>query len=330
MKFDALFLQCLWSLNVPRERFNSGLFVFDCFSVASNERPPASRSHESSENPSNTRVEFKKKNQFNMTKWQYWIIWAILSLSLPNLSNARSGGAPLEACETMIPGHQGTSPKLISSALHQVSIAKGLEPGSFVVTLHSDANVPFKGFFIQARNVANNGSKAIGTWDISNLSGVARTANCSGLPNSAVTHVDNQLKTSVTFTWQSPKKFTGRVVFEATVVQDFHNYWTGIRSSELPLLAGISQSGFLDNEEPASPKAMAVNLETTSKAFPKQLPNPVEPAQANKTETEKIKDPKTMEQIGLNFTEKPIQSHGYIEFPGLGTILLGICIVFVV
>ncbi|TRY68429.1 hypothetical protein TCAL_07482 [Tigriopus californicus] len=249
-----------------------------------------------------------------MTKWQCWVIWSILSLLQAHPSQARSDGAPLEACDTMIPGHQDTSPKPGQSALHEVSIAKGLEPGAFIISLHSAANVPFKGFFIQARNVAKNNSEAIGTWDISNLSGVARTANCSGQPNSAVTHVDNQLKTSVTFTWQSPRKYTGRVVFEATVVQDFHNYWTGIRSSELPLLAGISQSGFLDIKEPTAPKAMAVNVETTAPTPINRLPGPVESAQTKNNNTKPLNhhDPKTMEQIGLNVTEKHFQSGGKV------------------
>lgn len=163
---------------------------------------------------------------------------------------AHKDGAPLKACMEMTPGHTGTSPQPLETAIHKLMIApapqiKSVKKDSIVVTLNG-AKGAFKGFFIQARSLTSGDVNPVGVWDVSAASGLAKGVDCGDNKDSAVTHIDNTLKPSVSLFWTPPEKFSGKVVFVATVVQEYKTYWVGIQSEGLTLpqnsKSGISNS----------------------------------------------------------------------------------------
>lgn len=167
----------------------------------------------------------------------------ILSMSLILVTRAKKDGAPLDACMLMTPGHPGTKPQNLSTAVHQIQfrLAPGSNSKKFTVNLGSKTNAAFKGFFIQARSPTTGNSNPVGTWDVSESGGLAKGVSCSSIMNSAATHVDNSAKVLVSLIWNPPQpqangqQFVDKVVFVATVVQDFKTYWVGIQSEGLTL-----------------------------------------------------------------------------------------------
>jgi hypothetical protein len=92
---------------------------------------------------------------------------------------AHKDGAPTSACLTMTPGHTGTAPKPLDSAIHrlEVSPASGAGAGdnsssSYVLTLSAKSvggdvggenSHAFKGFFLQARSTTSGDANPVGT-----------------------------------------------------------------------------------------------------------------------------------------------------------------------
>lgn len=64
-----------------------------------------------------------------------------------------------------------------------------------------------------------------GAWEVSGAAGLAKGVDCGGVKNSAVTHVSPAAKPQVTLLWTPPRDFSGKVVFVATVVEEFKTYW---------------------------------------------------------------------------------------------------------
>ncbi|KAF2894391.1 hypothetical protein ILUMI_11782 [Ignelater luminosus] len=78
----------------------------------------------------------------------------------------------------------------------------------------------FKGFFIQARDVASDGW--LGEW--------IETPNTKKHPEcSAITHADPEEKQQATLIWQAPKNTPGgQVYFTGTVLKEYSKFWSNI------------------------------------------------------------------------------------------------------
>ncbi len=96
-----------------------------------------------------------------------------LLLSLRVGAHAHKDGAPVSACLTMAPGHQGTTPQDLSNARHKIEFARAPSATSAVTNTSSSSSSSangrkvwlvtlgpkvagaldsgFKGFFVQAR-----------------------------------------------------------------------------------------------------------------------------------------------------------------------------------
>ncbi|XP_046358005.1 putative ferric-chelate reductase 1 [Haliotis rufescens] len=142
-----------------------------------------------------------------------------------------SFGAVEMACPSMFPlGHHGTAPQTVSSPfIIKVSDTSYYEKKKITVTLESRCNHMFKGFLIQARRAdpRYDQTEFIGTFTpVMMTQGV-----CGPSGNSALTHSNNQTKTSLDFVWQAPAGLNDHIVFRATFVESYSTIWVNVTSS---------------------------------------------------------------------------------------------------
>ncbi len=64
-------------------------------------------------------------------------------------------------------------------------------------------------------------------WDPNSMPGVARGVSCGEGDNTAMTHVINDEKSTVTLRWRPTDPSLGKVVFVASVVKKFDTFWVG-------------------------------------------------------------------------------------------------------
>merc|ERR1712110_703063 len=105
------------------------------------------------------------------------------------------------------------------------------------------------GFLLRAEDVDAKRNEfgswsAVGTWYIpyQNISETTPTSaqylHCGGAPQSAVTHAGANSGTFViSFQWRPPADLEGRVRIQATVVEDYRTYWTGILAPFVTVVA---------------------------------------------------------------------------------------------
>ncbi|XP_078402195.1 putative defense protein 3 [Cetorhinus maximus] len=150
-------------------------------------------------------------------------------------------GAPLGACEGMVPRHQGTTPQPGPSP-HSI---RAQISGSNVRVYINGPN--YKGILLEARYPSNN--IAVGTW--ATPPDNTKTISCFSRVDSAITHSNTADKSNTTiYTWIPPslENCTKKaVVFLATVAQRREIYWLNLTSEKINIRCSgsmTSLSGF--------------------------------------------------------------------------------------
>ncbi|XP_076441393.1 uncharacterized protein LOC143280577 [Babylonia areolata] len=143
-------------------------------------------------------------------------------------TEAYSAGTPDSACSSMMPGH-GPSRKLFDNPFPIITASSAtyspLQQIFLVIEPMADAQI--KGFFMQARPANDTDSDIrIGTFVPDEES---KTACNSG----AVTHRRAAERYSILIKWRAPPVPSGDIVFRATVVNTFSDYYTDIYSNRL-------------------------------------------------------------------------------------------------
>jgi hypothetical protein len=138
-----------------------------------------------------------------------FLISAILHLKV----DAWPFGAPLEACDNMIPGHDPFQPQIGEPPVDIVVSKWAMFPNEKItITIRSNFSVAptfqFRGFLVQARPLSEN--TPIGRF--SPAAGV-NPINCFGMIQSAVTHTDAADKNEIVFEWEAPD-ISDPLVFE--------------------------------------------------------------------------------------------------------------------
>ncbi|CAL1543833.1 unnamed protein product [Lymnaea stagnalis] len=156
-----------------------------------------------------------------MAAFRYAITW-LVCFGLAQLAQGYSGGPPDTACNTMVPSHG--VPAQNSQAPYKVTQSKTTAVPGELIEVTLSGNVPFKGFFIRARQ----GSNFIeGTYQFPNIA----QNKCNG---QAVSHNSPNPKDSVKVTWTAPANIaSGAIQFVATVVQEKQIFWVMIPSSDV-------------------------------------------------------------------------------------------------
>ncbi|XP_072173931.1 uncharacterized protein [Diadema setosum] len=142
-------------------------------------------------------------------------------------------GAPLEACQDMVPSHGGSPQEDLNRLGVNIttSVLINTQGATLVqVWLEGTENNLFRGFFIQARQVGEDGPVGRFLRIPSGQVGVA----CGGDSDSAVTHSDASLKLGAAFVWRTSKKEDAKdLYFRATIVKSYDEYWTNLYSDIL-------------------------------------------------------------------------------------------------
>lgn len=134
-------------------------------------------------------------------------VFLFISLSITFVTSFPNG-VPSLACFLQSPSHGREEPQTSPAPIRIVLSQRRIRPGQTInIRIEGiDPNYQFRGFFIQPRNVVSPNS-LVGTMDTNN-DGVSQITDCSG-PTTA-THVDPELKKSVSVNWTAPQ-FVGGV-----------------------------------------------------------------------------------------------------------------------
>ncbi|XP_065906698.1 uncharacterized protein [Dysidea avara] len=168
--------------------------------------------------------------------------------------DGRSSGAPPDACETgtdIVPDH-GASPSTDPLPFSvDLSGFKGnlYNAGqTYNITMFGgERNTDFRGFMIQGRIVADD--SPTGTFT---LSGTNYQAQCRN--NTAATHTNGNVKTSVILSWTAPPIGTGAIRFRFAFVDSYSDYWANL------FTATISEGRFPHIDEgPFTPRPQSVD-----------------------------------------------------------------------
>ena len=98
-----------------------------------------------------------------MAKFEFLSIKVVLCVTFIGMVESRSNGDVEEACDSMMPGHANpvqTDPSPYEISVNATEYVVGT---SITVTISSSSGDQFKGFFIQARRVADD--QRIGTFN---------------------------------------------------------------------------------------------------------------------------------------------------------------------
>merc|ERR1712080_229664 len=181
-----------------------------------------------------------------------------LVTALVGYTHGHSSGAPIAACiRDGVPNHdinapqqstspyilmKGTGPQLLFSRNTPIPyIYQPNEQISVHLITQDDHTVPFKGFFIRAIDYT--------TWEQTRHQNQHQPDEFEDKPTvgsfkngnphyksytgcAAITHLNADPKghsrNQVSVLWTAPRDFSGEVYFEATVVQNYTLFWTGL------------------------------------------------------------------------------------------------------
>lgn len=141
---------------------------------------------------------------FSCSMKQFFFILGVLSIA--SLATSSPNGAPLAACNTQMPNHGLNVAQTSASPIRIVLSQTRIRPGQTInIRIENISSIfQFRGFMIQPRNVVapNN---LVGTMNTNGDD--SQIINCSG--QTTATHVNRELKSSVSVNWTAPQMVGG-------------------------------------------------------------------------------------------------------------------------
>ncbi|KAK6165996.1 hypothetical protein SNE40_022793 [Patella caerulea] len=145
-------------------------------------------------------------------------------------------GAPVGACTSMMPGHNGVSPQTSTSQYTITASSTTYQPNQQItVTIAGGGN--HQGLLLQARK--SGSTTPIGTF--STPSANTKLTQCTAAGDSW-THSDTTNKQTSTVIWTAPSTDMGQITFRATVATNKNTYWMNHESQALAYMAGTTMS----------------------------------------------------------------------------------------
>ncbi|XP_039462526.1 uncharacterized protein LOC120436147 isoform X3 [Oreochromis aureus] len=153
--------------------------------------------------------------------FKMWI-WILISLNIISKLHAYSEGNLIEACDSMLPNHNGAAPQNTEPPF-MVEYVPGSYPGEPVtVLLKSEESTYFRGFMLEAREVADE-KRLTGKFVLLDPEQTC-LLTCGGLEGSAVSHTLNIDKTLIRVNWTATEAEQD-ITFRATFLQTFGTFW---------------------------------------------------------------------------------------------------------
>ncbi|XP_066435973.1 putative defense protein 3 [Eleutherodactylus coqui] len=151
----------------------------------------------------------------------------LVMITCNTISVSYPSGAPISACQTMKPQHDGVYPKPKPAPyMMKINSSSYRNGGAIQVQI---LGPPYKGILLQARTYSK--TTPYGTWLEPPIN--TKILPCPENPLGSITHSNTNLKgKSTTYIWIAPNTSCPDVLFFiATVVQSFDVYWLGVRSA---------------------------------------------------------------------------------------------------
>uniref|UniRef100_A0AAZ1XMD2 Reelin domain-containing protein n=1 Tax=Oreochromis aureus TaxID=47969 RepID=A0AAZ1XMD2_OREAU len=156
--------------------------------------------------------------------FKMWI-WILISLNIISKLHAYSDGSLIEACDSMLPNHNGAAPQTTEPPF-MVEYVPGSYPGEPVtVLLKSEESTYFRGFMLEAREVADE-KRLTGKFVLLDPE-QTRLLTCGGLEGSAVSHTLNLDKTLIRVNWTATEAEQD-ITFRATFLHTFGIFWENV------------------------------------------------------------------------------------------------------
>lgn len=143
-----------------------------------------------------------------------FVFFALLTVLSIERSSQLSSGAPLTACDTLVPLHQGNSAQPLPSPFAIDLSATNIFPGERIrVQIRSiQGERSFLGFMVQART-ADPPISIVGRFIAPTGTPTFQFRDCSG-SQTTVTHILGNRQTSMVFDWEAPAGFRGKIRFQ--------------------------------------------------------------------------------------------------------------------
>lgn len=143
-------------------------------------------------------------------------------LLLVRVTRSFPDGAPVGACDSFMPRHGATAALSNPSSPFAVVQSKGhYSPGDIVTVTVTTSGPSFKGFLVQGFNPQTR--EVIG--EFLGGPGVQLVPQCA-----AITHENNRNKKAATLNWRAPLGASGPVMFRATVVKSYNEFYANLLS----------------------------------------------------------------------------------------------------
>ncbi|XP_069842464.1 putative defense protein 3 [Dendropsophus ebraccatus] len=151
----------------------------------------------------------------------------LVLMTCTTMSFSYPTGAPISACQTMMPGHVGVLPQPNPAPYIMKINSSSYQSGKAIQV--QIMGPPYRGILLEART--NLKTTLYGTWlqPPSNTKILA----CPGNTVGAITHSNTNLKDqTTTYVWMPPTSECPDVLyFVATVAEAYNVYWLGVRSA---------------------------------------------------------------------------------------------------
>ena len=187
------------------------------------------------------------------------LLAVLVLLAVFNPSTSLPQGAPTSVCSSMEPLHGGGIPPETTTSPYRVTPFATVIGQNQVLQLQIESNPPnivFKGFMMQARN-ANPPYEVLGKFE--NTDEDIKLINCFQGRENTVTHSNTSPKKNLKLEWISPSNFTGEIVFNSTIAQDYDKFWVGLESTPVKIVpAGqvpAGGAGISTTRQPATTSA---------------------------------------------------------------------------
>jgi hypothetical protein len=155
------------------------------------------------------------------------------------ISTTLKKGAPDEACSDLQPAGHDEAIALKDQPFKIVSDSFKYGAGDTVSVSIKKTGLArdgdhFKGFLIVAKAKNDFTGNNVGQF-LPDDDKTSKTIKCKTVA-SAITHVDSRAKESVSFSWTGGDSFKGDVIFTGTIVRNFTEYYSGVKSPSITIV----------------------------------------------------------------------------------------------